>query len=492
MRNSTLLALALVSGACAPQSATITGGSYTAFLGDATSISLARGGVDLEKYSDYYQIDCRYFDEIETAEALRLPDRRPVCGAGDDGSEEFFFIDNDGIDEGYGLETNVVDFDDDQDGIFDYFDCDDNNPAEGPSTNCDIEAGEGDGFWPPVEENWLAADGWHVVTEDLDPWRGEGVVTHEGDLLVGFHQRLPGGDDFWFQFAIDRFFQPTQCVQDDDGGVVRAAKDGDWIDEWSRDLERIAELQGDEEAFAPFKHLEPYLDGRMFYLNARGFQFNPDENNDRWTIPQQWASGAAQGKFSEEFVLHRAPLYGDPQVYDLFERLGLGEGDTGDLGGLFSDLLWYCPMVAGTDPLTNQCMKDLLEEIDTSVAWSKGEMDLVLKEDADAPSVFPFSNMRHINTWRAVDGAPSGFDGWGEMYYSYVVFSADSDLRIGGRAEGAFTLFMLGQDSNTRVMVQGTFEVPKIKKDYWVPDDLREKKREEAAEDGQDVFYCSN
>ena len=327
------------------------------------------------------------------------------------------------------------------------------------------------------------------------------MVTHEGDLLVSFHHRIPGNQDFWFQFALDRFFQPTVCTEDDNGEVIRAALDGDWIDEWSKDLERIADLQGDDEAFAPFKHLEPYLDGRMYYLNARSFQINPDENDDRWNMPEQWASGAAQGKFSEELLAHRPQLFGEPEIYDLFESLGADEGAFGGLGGILSDLLWYCEMVAGTDPSVeaNQCMADLPEQIDRVVSQSRSEMDFVLKPDRGLDDendstelIHNFSNMRHLNTWRAVDGAPSGFDGWGEMHYSYVVFSKDSDLRIGGSASGAFTLFLQGQDSNTRIMLQGEFNIPKIKKDHWTPGDLRAEKRAEAIEDDPTLFYCSN
>jgi hypothetical protein len=487
MRNASLIvALALSAAACSPQSATLTSGSYTAFIAEATSVSLARGEIDLEGYDKYHQIDCRIFDDPVVGEALRLDDRLQLCGASDDGTEEGLALDFDG--DGF---IDLNDFDDDGDGVSDAEDCDDHDPMV---TNDGCDVGGGDGLWPPADQYWLAADGFHVVTEDMDPWRGEGVVTHEGDLLVTFHHRLPGNSDFWYQFSLDRFFQPTECVEDDNGEVVVAALDGDWLDEWSKDLERIADLRGDEAAFAPYAHLDPFLDGgRMYYLNGRLTQLNPNANdegeNDQWFMPEQWSAGAAQGKFSEELLVDFAPTMSDPtldsllaQGYYLYQLPG------------FTEFLYWCDMRAGTDPLTSPCMEALEATLDERAAGAVADLNYVMRPEVgeDVEPDNHFGPMRHLNSWRAVDGRPSGFDGWGEMYPSYVVFSEDSDLRIGGSARGAFTLTMAAVDSNTFVVVKGEFEIPKIKKDRWVPENLRETKRNEAEEAyGEELLYCS-
>jgi hypothetical protein len=476
--------------ACTPQTATLTSGSYTAFIAEATSVSLGRGEIDLDGYSDYHQIDCRQFEDEETGEALRLGDRLVNCGAGDDGTEEGMFSDFDGDEL-----LDLADFDDDNDGVSDIDDCDDHDPGV---VDGDCEPGGGDGFWPPVDQFWLASDGYHVVTEDLDPWRGEAVVTNEGDIFVTFHHRLPGGSDFWFQFAVDRYFQPTECVQDDNGDVIVAALDGDWVGEWSKDLDRIAELRDDDEAFGPYEHLDPYLDGgRMFYLNGRLAQTNPNANedgeDDQWFMPEQWSAGAAQGKFSEELVVDNPPTTTDPTLQSLLAQ-GYYASQFADL----SEFLYWCDMPAGTDPdpEVNTCMASLADFMDERVVGAVNELDYAMQPEA-GEGVEPdnrFGPMRHLNTWRAVDGRPSGFDGWGEMYPSYVVFSEDSDLRIGGSARGAFTLTLSAVDSNSFVMVKGEFEIPEVKKDRWTPENLRETKRAEAQEAaGEDgILYCTS
>ncbi len=484
MRNATLtVALALTAAACKPQSAVLTEGSYTAFFAEATSVSLSRGEVDLEGYDSYHQIDCRFFEDPAVGESLRLDQRLPICGAGDDGTEEFFSQDF----TGNGI-LDIEDYDDDEDGVIDAADCDDKNPMVG-AEGC--EYGGGDGFWPPYDQYWLGSDGYHIVTEDLDPWRAEGVVTHEGDLLVTFHHKLPGGADFWFQFSVDRFFQPTECVEDDSGEVIVAALDGDWVDEWSKDLERIADLQDDEKAFAPYAHLEPFLDGgRMYYLNGRLVQYNPDPDNgnDQWYMPERWSAGAAQGQLAEELMVDFTPVTADPALLTL-----LAQGYYSYQFTNLESLLWYCPMEPGTDPTTNPCMISLEAEVDDRVAGSVADLDYVMRPSAedDAEPENRFGPMRQMNFWRAVDGRPSGFDGWGEMYHSYVVFSGDSDLRIGGSAEGAFTIVLSAADSNSFAIVKGQFEIPKIRKDRWVPDNLRVEKREQAQEASDEpIVYC--
>ena len=458
---------------------------------------------------------------------------------------------------------NIADFDDDNDGYDDYVDCDDDNadigpgmflqlgggsghgtevtPAQvaaiveaeegsywkrgellayDPSTLVDVDdfaffmplgpeycENEADGFWPPRQEAWLGQDGYEVITEALDPWRGEGLVTHEGDLLVGFHHHMPGKADLRFQFAIDRFFQPTECVVGEDGKVVGAALDGNWVEEWSKDaLGQMAALEGDDEAFAPYAHFAPYLPndngeggGRLFFLNSGSNQFDPNEGSDFWYLPEQWEAGAAQGFLGEDRLVHRSSLFVEPELFNLFTSEGLSDGGVATINDLFTYLYLYCDEAPGSvyesveledgtvvDP--SLCQRYFDERMDFIADQAQAETAMAMRSDIDDDpgEAFAYRPMTHRNKWRAIDDAAAGFDSWSEIHYSYVVFSADSDLRVGGRAEGAFTLVLDGSDTNSRVIVRGQFEIPKIKRDTWAPRDLRDDKREESG-----VEFCA-
>ena len=498
MRKAQLLPLLALTAACAPQSAELTSGQYVAFVAESNSQTLRQERIDPEAFDTYVQVDCRLFETEEEAEALRLDDRLPLCGPGDDGSEDIFSIDTDGAyDTEFGDQfPDVYDIDDDNDGVFDIYDCDDKDPNKfDAAEDCD---GTTDGAWPPSAEQWLKYDGYHVVSEELEPWRGEAIVTHEGDLQIGFHHRMPGKTDFSFQFTVDRFFQPVRCAVDyeNDGAVVRSAYDGDWVAEWSKDLQAIADL--DDEDFAPYAHLEDYLDGQLFYLNARGYQVNPENTDDWWYVPFRWAAGSAFGKFGEEFLNDRQDYSADAYFYDLFEAQGVGEGAFGsDLSTVFGAYLWACDRKAG-DTLDAACenyatlgfpgvtVADLKARADAEAQAGVLELDQIFREaDPEKEPFYAYASMIHDNQWRIIDGTVEGYDGWVQRFPNYVVFSKDSDLRIGGSARGAFTLLLQGQDSNTKVLVRGEFDIETIKKDRWAPPDLQQDKRDESG-----LEYC--
>jgi len=597
---SALAGLCLLASACAPQSAQLIEGEYIAFMSASNSVTLRKEQLDLEAYSDYWQVDCRQFTTVDRAVTTRLEDRLPICGVTDkpddiDGDcdkyaddysgsaqedrcieEAIFLEDTDRNDANYGTEddpvtdedyfgedvVDVADYDDDNDGFFDYVDCDDHDPDVGPGAFLQIggsghgntvspedaeavvEAEEGiywdrgelfvynpsgmidsdeevyfvalgpencddggDGAWPPRQDGWLSQDGYEVVTETLDPWRGEGVVTHEGDLLVGFHHHMPGKADLRFQFSIDRFFQPTECVVGDNGDVVGAALDGDWIEGWSKEtLGAIAALQGDEEAFAPYAHLEPYLPnddgeggGRLYFLNAGSNQFDPTETADFWFLPEQWEAGAAQGYVGEDRLSHRPALFIEPEMYDLFTVEGYTDGAIGGAGDAFTQWLLYCSELPGAvteetvtaDGRTvtpSMCHQFFDQRMEFIADQSRAETAMAMRSDIDDDpgSTWAYRPVVHRNKWRPIDGVAAGFDAWSEIHYNYVVFSADSDLRVGGRAEGAFSLVLDGTDTNSRVIVNGQFEIPKIKNDTWAPRDLRSEKRDESG-----IEFCA-
>ncbi|MEZ4235337.1 MAG: hypothetical protein R3F59_04090 [Myxococcota bacterium] len=399
--------------ACAPENAKLTEGKYIAFLSEGTALSLSKGTVNPNKYDVHYDLDCRNFATQSDEDALRL--------------------------------DNAIDI-------------------------CDNED------WPPQYEEWATQAGFRVVTEKLDPWRGEALITSEGDLQIAFHHHVPGGGDMRFVIAIDPDFGPTTCVQDPNGGVKRVPLDGDWIGEWSKELDWIRSLPEDQQrGYEPL--LGPELDGgRLWFLNAYGYQLNPvDVDGQLWDLPPQWVSGAAQGRFVEENLFHRTPRFGEPYVYNLLEV----EGSTGS-GTLFVDVdptdLWYCDMEEGADPHTAPCAEarpnmDALDarvrEVADGVRLEIEEMTRVSKEtvdgeqiyvaDPEADPLFSFAPIPHTNYWRIPDGRPPGLDGWAELHYNYIAFSKDSLLEEGGSARGAFALTMDASSSSSRVFIQGKF-----------------------------------
>ena len=84
------------------------------------------------------------------------------------------------------------------------------------------------------------------------------------------------------------------------------------------------------------------------------------------------------------------------------------------------------------------------------------------------------------NEWRVPDGRPPGLDGWVEMHYNYVVIDPKSNIEAGGSVNGAFTLVFESENTKSRFVVKGEFEVEKIKQDKWTADNLRAIKLEES------------
>lgn len=298
-------------------------------------------------------------------------------------------------------------------------------------------------------ERWLGFDGYEVVSSPLEPWRGEAVMTAEGDLLITFHNRLPGGEDFRFAIAVDPRFQPTHCGLIDGQSTVQAV-DGDWLAEWSRDVSAEAGGPG----------------GTLFYLNAFAYQFNPSNVEQYWILPDKWLAGAGIAKFAQEDFYIRAVRYGRPSAYTAFE-LEEGPPDSGDL--------FYSWMRAGDDPKTNTSHQAMLSEIRGIAAETTAEWAMV------GADVTP---MVHANDWRAPDGSSPGLDGWGELHYNWIRFDQPAtDLVAGAPATGAFSLVMDAGESQSRLLIDGTFNIDLIKKDRWTVGDLSALKTAEYAAD---------
>ena len=420
----------LLLAACAPQSATLTSGSYVAFFSDGTSLSLAKEEVVAgdERFLNAYDVDCRDFSEDPDSEALlRLEDPIP-CGG-----------------------DLLVD------------------PQGGPNEE-------------RLHEVWITQAGFRAVHEEMEPWRGEAIIGAEGDLQIGFHHRMPGGADFRFLFAVDPDFQPTTCEPGADGTVVTENLDGEWLLEWSKELNRISNQDADYRL--PFAHMEDYLEGgQLFFLNGGSYQVNPRDVQDAWVLPDQYEAGATRGKIAEELLFQRQSVWAYPRVYAQVDDASGSENYL----PFNEQHLWWCELDEGDDPSSDSCapassyadMDDLRDKVNRTAEKTYEELRRVFRPVNGEDPIFHYRPITHLNRWRTPDGVPAGFDGWGEMHYSYVVFSADSQLEVGGRAEGAFSLALEAIDSHTKVFIQGTFLIEKIRQDRWVTEDLRAQKAEE-------------
>ncbi len=387
-----------VAAGCTPNNATITSGEYTAFLSYNTSRSLQKNNEDwTSQFEKDLIIDCRDLED----------DVEPVEGSD---SEEALAACRD---------------------------------------------------FPNDHEQWLTFDAFHVVSGPLDPWRGEAVLTAEGDLQITFHNRLPDDQDFRFAFIVDPQFQPTECRQDENGDpVLRDVNNGDWVENWTNDV-------GGE--------------GSMFYLNAGAYQFNPSNTDDVWIFPNEWSAGFGVAKFSEEDVYARSVRYGSPAAYAGYEL---------DESGISGRDLFYAGLEEGTDPATDPSYQELIEEVaggDSNVPEEKAECSELDATGISREVECEFANFGveidtrvHTNEWRLPDGSEAGLDGWVELHYNWVHFDQTrEELAIGEAASGEFHLLLDAVESQSRVLVKGTFDVEKIRKDHAAVQDLTADKLEE-------------
>lgn len=413
---SPLLASALLAPACAPQSAQLVEGDFTGFLSVSDSLTAFKGNIPVGEDAEgtwerYHTVDCRDFETAETPaenEQLRLPGRLQIC-RGDDGV--------------------------------------------------------GNADWPPRHETWLDGRGFHVFGETLDPWRGEAILTSEGDLQIGFHHRLPGGVDFRFIFVVNPNFQPRACVQREDGeGTELIDVDGDWVGNWSRGLNG----------------------GQRFYLNGASFMWDPiqakentsGQNPVQWFLPNWWLAGYGGGRIGDDDLRIRSARYARPELYLAAEEDEL----TGGPAVTFNDLL-FCDvpdlpdcdanpsaceaLLAGAEACTGQvnAASSITERI-------RSEYQLVRVPDAEGLPVF--EPQVEDNRWRPF--APrdaSSLSRWVEIHYNYVDFDEDiRGLEPGDSVSGTFHLILDALDSGNVMMVRGRFDVPRVRRDRWTTDYL--------------------
>lgn len=425
MHRTVLASIALLAAACNPQNAQIVSGDYTAWLAATNSVTLKKWAPDLDTLEEFQAefervkvVDCRDFEDGNN-DALRLPGYEKICGK--------------------------------------------------------------EGQWPPTHESWLTQNGFYALGNPLEVWRGEAIITSEGDAQLGFHVNLPGGRDFRFQLAVDPDFQPRQCRLSEDGTEVEYAPvDGDWVAEWSKDVES----------------------GTMYYLNAGTRQFDPDSlywsgqavpgdygGPVQWFFPNEWEAGFAQGRFADDQFTLRPTRYAAPSAF-----INVDNDFSADYAR--RDEILGCPeMPAGVPELDMLCDYDvevLGPNNEVRTAFDLGErlertrtiareveaelLRFGMADDAELPPIKPYL---HDNLWRESDGRKQGIDGWAELNYSWIRFDEGSSFEAGGAASGEFNLFFDGLASQSRFHVRARFEIDAWADDFWTTEYLPPIKFEE-------------
>jgi hypothetical protein len=465
-----IAALSLLgAAACAPQNAQLTEGEYIVFLAESTSRTILFDAVSFDELAsgdpsdegvETFQIDCRCELVSVLGDDATCEDA-DAFGGSCTSCAEFFPEEGEELenpnDAGYLTDLCWAPY---------HTIYDEGIPIDGNDDEQLVQwvpnpwDDSGNGAPRFAYELWLHRDKFRVVKQKLEPWRGEAIITTEGDFHVTFHHTV-GGSDFRFAFVIDPDFQPQECVGSGES-VAAEPVDGDWLGAWSEDIE-----EGD---------------GTLYYLNAGAYQFNPSNIEDAWFLPNDWRAGYAEAKFGEEQLFIRGARYGNPFAYEEYEALGdlFGQAYVG------VEDLFYFAMPADDNPDTDTVENDPVtadidgdgvadytemgEVIETIVADTKSEIEAVGWEIAPKA---------HLNDWRAPDGIASGLDGWGELHYNWVQIDAGSVLEVGGSASGSFELTMQATDSQSRMFIKGSFVVDKIKKERWGAYDIDAIKIEE-------------
>lgn len=304
----------------------------------------------------------------------------------------------------------------------------------------------------------LNRDGYYYLTEPLDTWRSEAIMTSEGDFQLTFHNRLGKGQDFRLAFVITPDFAPLICDDPDGDGTAEAVvMDGtNWVEAWTAN-------QG--------------LDGQLYYLNAGAQQTKPDKNSatepEIWYLENDWAGGFAHAKFAaEEFI-------SVPNVYGQYDEYGVGTHF--EVSASSQEGTLWGSAISRLDPDMDEyaALSDDLKE--RSDAWAREisgvAMGGVSPEQADTSL---FELRVEDNAWRPIDLDIEGLDGWMEVASSWVTVDPGSQLEVGGSASGEFQILFTGYESSSLLVAKGSWSVDRIRKDPWAYDVLEDEKRAES------------
>lgn len=300
--------------------------------------------------------------------------------------------------------------------------------------------------------DWLGSDGYYASKAPIEAWRSSALINGEGDFQLAVHTDLGHGNDFRFQFSIDPDFAPTNCTSDASGNpLIEYVDAAPWLDMWSED----------EDGYT------------IYYLNAGAYQVfqGATSGNASSSLPADWNSGFGYGKFGDDELISEPNAYGntdDSGDGQTFTALTIEERQA-------PDLAIYEANANNLRAQSNNWSRELVE-----VAGA-------FTGDASAPD-YQFTHKVEDNIWRPVDTTVAGLDGWMEVATSWVRIKNGSKLEVGGSAEGDFQILLHGYDSETRVVVQGTFKVAEIQEDKYAYPVLEDERRDMKEFDGHS--YC--
>ena len=280
---------------------------------------------------------------------------------------------------------------------------------------------------------FLKNDGYYQLNQEIAPWRSEAIINGEGDLQLTVHHALPQNEDFRFHFSIKPNFEPTHCTTDEDGNAKVEYVDGaSWLEKWSEN----------EDGYS------------IYYLNAGGYQLNPSDGA-AWYLITDWSAGFGHARFAGEDFTSVPPVYGNY------------ENDEGDN-------FMYATNRSTPDYDAYEASIAALGE--RSALW-ESEMNDVAKASLDGTPYF--SHKIEDNLWRPINLTNTGLDGWLEMHSSWVRIKDGATFEPGSSVEGDFQISYIALESNSRLLVRGSFAIEDLKEDPWAYPVLEDVKRAE-------------
>lgn len=283
--------------------------------------------------------------------------------------------------------------------------------------------------------NWIDDYAYYLKEEKVDAWRTEAVLTTEGDLQLTVHMDIDGFGDFRFGWVIDPDFQPTECVDGEDGAEL-VDVDGDWLTNWSADE-----------------------DGTLWHLNAGDYQINPSNYDEYWYFEQDWMAGTAFARFGDEEFYNNAIDYNDLEGRPYYQGSYTG-GDGSEIPG--------SPGFGLTDNESASLMDDWAAEVDAYFNGGDG-VEPLSDLTGMGKSTFPYKMKIENNSWRPLDGDSSGLDGWLGVSPSWVRIDNKDDIQAKNDKPitGEFQIYLAGLSASSKLFVGGTFKIDNIREDVW-------------------------
>lgn len=302
---------------------------------------------------------------------------------------------------------------------------------------------------------------------DTATYREEVVLTSEGDLQMTVHTTTAFGD-FRFGWVIDPLFQPTICVEDENGEAFLQNVHGDWVEGWSSNP--------DSEGWT------------TYHLNSSAQQINPFKADDPWYFDDTWAGGVAFARMEGEdyytWTTDYTDYYGASAEYPYGVPLWVAADSDGAVyGGYYPGVGTYekldckanCDSFSTYADFYDTIHKNFIEggtsgeDVVRPIQDELERYGLVSREDV--PVTFQIED----NSWRIEndDGAAQGLAGWVGVSPSFVRFDSGIDLttlRTGKQdtpIKGEFQIYMASLATSSKLVLGGSFTISNIAEDVW-------------------------